>query len=85
MLKIDNLSNEIDATAVVGGAQVNNMFIGQGGATVSQNGGGFLNAASVYNAPTAMGWQNNASYTSIYTQETANSVALFGSKALAVA
>jgi hypothetical protein len=68
MLKIDNLSNEIDATAVIGGStnQVNELGISMGGVSVSQ-GAGLLSASSVTYAPAVLASQSNSAFTSNWT------------------
>jgi len=65
MLKIDNLSNEIDATAVHGG-QDNTLFAATGGLTVNSYApGSFLNLTNAINVPTIAAVQVNIDATTI--------------------
>jgi hypothetical protein len=66
MLKIDNLSNDIDTTAVHGG-QTNGLGVGIGGITVNTSGSGSLIGpiTTIVDVPTVVANQFNFNTTAI--------------------
>jgi hypothetical protein len=83
MLKIENLSNEVDMTAIQGG-QNNTLVAGIGGLTVN-GGGGSLIGDIIVNVPTIVAVQENFNTTAITNTITQTAIGVLGGSGYAFA